>query len=65
MHCSFKIFGIPTVKLLRILGNADDASLLHMDLLMEEQALLDLLKVLLSIKFVLIKDADLDFQKGA
>lgn len=52
------------MKLLRTLDNADNASLLDKDLLMEEQVLLDLLKVLLSIKFVLIKDADLDFQKG-
>lgn len=39
--------------------------LLDKDLLMEEQVLLDLLKVLLSVEFILIKDADLDFQKGA
>lgn len=32
---------------------------------MGEQVRLDFLKVLPSIKLVLIKDADLDFQKGA
>lgn len=52
------------MKLLRTLGNVDDAGLLDMNLLTEDKVLLDLLKVLLSIKFVLIKDADLDFQKG-
>lgn len=52
------------MELLRTLGNADDAGLLDTDLLTEDKVLLDLLKVLLSIKFVLIEDADLDFQKG-
>lgn len=60
----FGIFSLETVELLRTLGNADDAGLLDTDLLTEDKVLLDLLKVLLSIKFVLIEDADLDFQKG-
>lgn len=53
------------MKFLRTSDSADNAGLLGVNLLMEEQVLLDLLKVLLSIKFVLIRDADLDFQKGA
>lgn len=52
------------MKLLRTSGKADNAGLLDTGLLKEEQVLLDLLKVLLSLKFVLIKDADLDFQKS-
>lgn len=49
---------------MRTLGKADSAGLLDTDLLKEEQVLLDLLKTLLPVKFVLIKDADLDFQKS-
>lgn len=52
------------MKLLRALGNADDAGLLDVDLLTEDKVLLDLLKVSPSIKFVLIQDDDLAFQKG-
>lgn len=48
----FEIFSIQTVRLLRTLDKADDG-LLDTDLLTEEQVLLDLLKVLLSIKLVL------------
>lgn len=49
----FEIFSIQTVTLLRTLDNADNDGLLDTDLLTEEQVLLDLLKVLLSIKLVL------------
>lgn len=49
---------------MRALGNAGNAGLLDTDLLVEEQVLLDLLKALLPIEFVLIKGADLGFRKG-
>lgn len=43
------------MKLLRTSGKADNAGLLHTDLLKEEQVLLDLLKVLPSVNLFLSK----------
>ena len=65
MDCSLRPEYSNSETFLRTCDNADNAGLLDTAFLTAEQVLLDLLKVLLSIKFVLIKDADLDFQRGA